>query len=573
MNFTKNSFKKKLYKALFMVGIIPLVILCVYEFTYIIIATEEKIENYTRSNIEIASELIDSNVDTYAKMVSFIADNDEVQGILEKDRLSGGKSFEDTQSLYKITRALMATQAKDIPLHIVNLNKKSRFSTTDYYSPIYSDHRGDFYERLAANEGLVMTQIHRRVEGSESKDTVLVIGKAITNKESKALIGYIIADVYDSYFDNIFSSISITEGTNIILMDSNGYIITDKVNKNDTGFRFKSNYLNELEEQKGTFNLKLKNKAYKGYFTTTETTKIKVLVIIPKEYFLYQALDNMKFLIVLGAFVALMAIASCLELSKRISKPIVDMTLIMKKVEGGDRSVLVSEGGQDEIGQLAKGFNDMLKEINRLIDEDYKKELLIQQAEFKALKSQVNPHFLYNALGTINWMARLGEKDAVIETTGALAKFFRYNVNNTEDTVYVKQEIEQINNYLTIQKQRYKDKFTIDINVEEKILELRILKLMLQPLVENAIVHGLETKRGNGRLCIEAYEEPSLICFDVIDDGVGVGNSSSKGEGIGIDNVDKRVKLYYGQEYGVNHRNENGQTIFSIKIPKEELQE
>jgi len=573
MNFTRNSFKKKLYTAFFMVGIIPLIILCVYEFTFIIKSTESNIESYTKSNIEIASELIDSNVDTYTKMVSFIADNEEVQDILEKDRLRGGKSFEDTQELYKITRALMATQAKDIPLHIVNVDKKSRFSTTDYYSPIYLDDRGDFYKRLATNDGLVVTQIHRRVEGNESKDTVLVIGKAIVNKNSKALIGYIIADVYDSYFDNIFSRISVTEGTNIILMDSNGYIITDKINKSDTGFRFNNKYLNSLEKENGTINLKLKNRAYRGYFTTTKTTKIKVLEIIPRNYFFYEALDNMKFLIVLGVFVILVATVSCLELSKRISKPIVDMTSIMKKVEGGDRSVLVNETGEDEIGELARGFNDMLKEINRLIDEDYKKELLIQQAEFKALKAQVNPHFLYNALGSINWMARLGEKDSVIETTGALAKFFRYNVNNTEDMVYVRQEIEQINNYLTIQKQRYKDRFTIEIVVEEEILDLKILKLMLQPLVENAIVHGLEPKRGSGKLRIEGYEELDLICFNVIDDGVGIGNSNSKGEGIGIDNVDKRIKLYYGREYGVNHREENGQTIFSIKIPKKELQE
>ncbi|MFT5871236.1 MAG: two-component system sensor histidine kinase YesM [Clostridium sp.] len=573
MNFRKNSFKKKLFKAFLMVGIIPLIILCVYEFTFIIKNTEENIENYTKSNIEIASELIDSNVDTYTKMVSFIADNEEVQDILEKDRLSSGKRFEDTQKLYKTTRALMATQAKDIPLHIVNIDKKSRFSTTDYYSPIYLDDRGNFFEKLSRNEGLVVTKIHRRVEGSESKDTVLAIGKVIVAKNSKSIIGYIIADVYDSYFDNIFSNISITEGTNIILMDSNGYIITDKTNKNQTGFRFDTKYLNDLEAEKGSFNLKLQNKAYKGYFTTTKTTKIKVLQIIPRKYFFYEALNNMKFLILIGVFVILIAMVSCLELSKRISKPILDMTLVMKKVEGGDRSVHVNEDREDEIGELARGFNDMLKEINRLIDEDYKKEILIHQSEFKALKAQVNPHFLYNVLGTINWMAMLGEMDSVIETTGALAKFFRYNVNSTEDTVHVRQEMEQINNYLTIQKQRYKDRFTIDIIVQEEILDLKILKLMLQPLVENAIVHGLEPKRGSGRLCIEGYAELGLICFKVIDDGVGVGNSKIKGEGVGIENVDKRIKLYYGSEYGINQTQENGQTVFSIKIPKKELQQ
>lgn len=571
------SFKKKLLMVFLLVGIIPLVLLWIYDAIFIMKTTYEKIEYYTKSNIEIASELIDNNINTYTKMVNYIAENQDIQKIINKEyseeNYSREKRFNDTQELYKIIMAILSTQNTEIPIHIVNLDKTSRFSTTDYYAPIYNDIRGDFYKKLDNNEDIAITQIHRRVEGKDSKDTVLVIGKAIVDKETREVIGYVIADIYDAYFDNIFKAISFVKGSNVMLLDDNGYIITDKNYKNSTGFKYPIDYLNKMNSHgTGTLKMNIDGVNYEGYYTNTKNTKIKVIELIPRKYFFSEVLENMKVLIILALVVITLCIIVVLITSKKMSKPIIEMTYLMKEVEKGNLDVSIENYSNDEIGELSRGFNDMTKELRRLIDEGYRKELLVQQAEFKALKSQVNPHFLYNSLGLVNWMARLGEVEDVIKATDALAKFFRYSVNNTEDIVPVKKEFEQIKSYLTIQNYRYKDKFTIKINVDENILDWNILKLMLQPLVENAIIHGLEKKIGQGILIINAFEMEEKLCFEIKDNGVGIQENSKKGEGIGISNVNKRIKLFYGEEFGVDYKREDEFTIFSIVVPKKECE-
>ncbi|WP_315078417.1 sensor histidine kinase [uncultured Clostridium sp.] len=561
------SFKRKLLIIFLVMGIIPLISLWIYDTVFIIKSTYEKIGSFTNSNVKIAAKLIDNNVDTYEKMVNYISENEDVQRIMKKENNIEDR-FDDTQELYKISRAILATQNTEIPLHIISLDKTSRFSTTNYYYPIYKDVRGDFYEELIKNEDTVVNKIHRRVEGENSKDTVFSIGKSIVDKNTKQIIGYVIADVYDSYFDDIFESISFVKNSNVMILDNNGYIITDKKYKNATGLKLDSKYLLKMKDDSGIIEISVNGKDYLGYYTSANKTKIKVMELIPKEYFLEEVLSNIKLIIILTLFVVIIAIFFALIMSKKISKPIVEIITLMKEVEKGNLKVSTINCANDEIGELSRGFNDMIKELDRLILEDYKKELLVQQAEFKSLKSQVNPHFLYNSLGVISWMARLGESDSIIEATDSLAKFFRYNVNNNEDTVIVKKEYQQINNYLIIQNYRYKDKFKINIDIQEDILECRILKLMLQPLVENAFVHGLEEKVGNGTLIIKGFKDGDNLCFQIKDDGVGVENSKIKGEGIGLKNLNKRIKLFYGEGYGVFYTKEEELTVFSVIVPE-----
>ncbi|GAA0077305.1 two-component system sensor histidine kinase YesM [Clostridium sp. CTA-5] len=567
------SFKRKLLIIFLIVGMIPLILLWIYDTVFIIKSTYEKIYSFTNSNTKIASELIESNISTYEKIVNYVADNYDVQRIMKKENSKENNiddKFHDTQELYKISTAILATQSTEVPLHIINVDKSSRFSTTNYYYPIYKDSRGDFYKQLSENEDVVINKIHRRVDGDNSKDTVLSIGKSIIDKETKQIIGYVVLDVYDSYFDEIFEFTSFIKESNVMVFDDNGFIITDKNNKNSTGFKLNSEYLLKMNDKSGVIDISMDGKNYLGYYTSANKKKIRVMELIPKKYFLEEFLNNIKLIIILTMFVIIIAIYFAIFMSKKISKPILEIKSLMKEVEKGNLEVSIKNHTNDEIGELSRGFNHMVKKLDRLILEDYKKELLVQQAEFNALKSQVNPHFLYNSLGVISWMARLGEDDSVIKATDELAKFFRYNVNSSEDIVNVKRELEQINSYLTIQNYRYKDRFESIINIEEDILDCMILKLMLQPLVENAIVHGLEEKLGNGTIIINGFKSNDNLCFQIKDNGVGIENSKTKGEGIGLKNLDKRIKLFYGEDYGVFHSKEEEFTVFTVIVPKKE---
>lgn len=193
---------------------------------------------------------------------------------------------------------------------------------------------------------------------------------------------------------------------------------------------------------------------------------------------------------------------------------------------------------------------------------------MLKDAEFEALKAQVNPHFLYNILESINWMARMRHCDDISDMIMTLGKFLRYSISTKGDIVTIAEDMKQVGNYLKLQKMRYGDKFTVKIHIDEEIYDNKILKLLVQPIVENAIVHGIEPKMGNGLIIINGYRDENNICIDIMDDGVGMNNSSkSTGEGLGMNNVDKRIKIHYGEEYGLSVGTQYEMTCVRLTIP------
>lgn len=562
-------FKEKLFRAFIIVGIIPLLFMAIISYYNISVFTEDKINKSITENLNIVSRLVDSTLSTFINMTNYISEQEEIQGILSKSSYDNYEDrFNDSQRLYKITNSVLATQTLDVPIHIIDKNRKTRFSTTDYLAPIYESSSGNFFDIIDASEGKQLSFIHRRVDGKDSKDVVMAIGRKIRSRTEGGSLGYVISDVYDDYFDDILKNTKIYEKNNVYILDKNGIIITDKLYKNRTGFKFNEEYLDQIiKNKKGIFKCNIDNVNYRAYYTTSDHMGLKVLELVPISVIYKEGSIIIAIFIILMVVFSIMAVIASLALSKNISKPINKLSSIMKKVEEGERNIKFPTTGNDEIAQLGKSFNDMITEINRLIEEVYVKQFLLQQAEFATLKAQVNPHFLYNTLQSINWMAKLKDFEGVSTMVTALGKFLRYSINFQEDLVTIGQEIEQINNYLTIQKIRYGDKFQVTIEIEENLKDYKVLKLMLQSIVENSIIHGIEQKIGKGEIIIRVYEKEEYVYFDVLDNGIGFGNSSSKGEGIGINNVDRRIKIQYGEDSGVSVCKKGGYTCVTIKIP------
>ena len=183
------------------------------------------------------------------------------------------------------------------------------------------------------------------------------------------------------------------------------------------------------------------------------------------------------------------------------------------------------------------------------------------------LKQQMNPHFIYNTLETIKWMTRLGNMDAINSTVVALGSILRYSLSDDTDMVSLGKELEQTYHYLLIQRLRHGQRFDMRIEVNEALHGCQIPKFLLQPIVENAIVHGLEPKIGNGNLIISAFREEDTVHIQVSDNGVGLENPTSRGHGIGLKNVRERIKLYYGDSYGVTLQRIKDYTCAEITLP------
>ena len=286
-------------------------------------------------------------------------------------------------------------------------------------------------------------------------------------------------------------------------------------------------------------------------------------------------------LVALGLIAVALVISS--EIARNITFPIQKLRDSMKRVQKGDFSAAEIEVYSDnEIGSLTRSFNVMTHKIQDLMAQNIQEQEQKRKIELKALQSQINPHFLYNTLDSIIWMAEGKKNEEVVLMTASLARLLRQSISIENELVTIGQEIEYVRSYLTIQKMRYKDKLEFEINVDPRITHAKIIRLVLQPIVENAIYHGLKYKESKGMLKVHGYELGERIIIDITDDGVGMDEETLKhiydkhkvnyhSNGVGVYNVQQRLVLYYGKEYGIIYHSEKGKgTTATVVIPKKQ---
>jgi len=272
-------------------------------------------------------------------------------------------------------------------------------------------------------------------------------------------------------------------------------------------------------------------------------------------------------------------------ISASIYLPIKKLHDVTTTITKNDLQALVTGENVDEITELGMTFNIMIGRIRELLNAKVKEQENLKKAELKTLQAQINPHFLYNTLDTIVWMAEANKTDQVIDIVRAFSSFFRIALSKGKDWISISQEIEHVRSYLAIQRIRYRDILNYKIEVDDDLLDGTILKLTLQPLVENALYHGIKNKRGGGTIVVRAQRIGSdLVRLEVQDDGVGFtprklaqirstlddesGEISLPEGGFGLENVNKRIKLYYGREYGLYIQSEyQGGTQVVARIP------
>lgn len=293
---------------------------------------------------------------------------------------------------------------------------------------------------------------------------------------------------------------------------------------------------------------------------------------------------GLLYLIVLP-LVSAFSFAAAWVISISIYIPIKKLHDVTTTITRNDLQALLTSDNVDEITELGMSFNIMIGKIRQLLEQKVKEQENLKKAELKALQAQINPHFLYNTLDTIIWMAQANKTDQVIHIVQALSNFFRIALSKGQDWIPIDQEIEHVRSYLTIQKLRYQDILDYKIEVDEQVLSGTILKLTLQPLVENALYHGIKNRRGGGTIIVRARGAgDDQVLLEIIDNGVGftpyrlskiresledgAEEYLQSGSGFGLVNVHKRIQLYYGKQYGltVQSRYQEG-TRVTITIP------
>lgn len=287
----------------------------------------------------------------------------------------------------------------------------------------------------------------------------------------------------------------------------------------------------------------------------------------------------LKILAMMLLFILMAALVSSIVLSKKISKPIENLAGAMREFEqNAEEYSFKSVGGTAEIQALSLSFEHMVTRIQQLMIRVRQEEVTLRKTELKALQAQINPHFLYNTLDAIGWLCEEERSRDAVEMVNALAKLFRISISKGHELITIEKELEHAQSYLKIENFRYKNQFTYDFEVEEECLAYFCNKITLQPIIENAIYHGLNRMIDEGRIVIRVFAEAEDVIFEVEDNGVGMTPEQCQSilhkeqgdkSGIGIKNVNDRIKIYFGEKYGLSIVSELDEgTKVIIRMPK-----
>ncbi|OCT15637.1 hypothetical protein A8709_16370 [Paenibacillus pectinilyticus] len=413
-----------------------------------------------------------------------------------------------------------------------------------------------------------------------SDETIMTLGKRIVNIYTGQKLGLLVVNIKESALTAIYQKIGSLQDGSYFIVDDEAVVISSQhaedvlqevanpdmkrwitSNKHivgPTSFEYEKTLV--VSSEVPSFNWKLISMAPLQSLTA-DTRKITLLIVM------------------LGIVCLIFALLGAGMLSQLIAKPIMGLTKYMKKVKEGSLDIEFQVNSEDEIGMLATGFNSMIRRIQELLSNINWEQKKKREYELALIQAQIKPHFLYNTLDVIYTLSEMGRTRDVQRTTKALADFYRAALSQGRETITIEEEIRNVKDYLSIQRIRYSDVFTFELDIQNDVLSGQIPKLTIQPLIENAIYHGLKTKGSLGLLTVQGEIVDRKIKMVVRDDGVGMDpdrlkaivkktSSPQEAVGYGFRNVNDRIQLYYGEDYGLQIKSEQGQgTEVTLWLP------
>jgi two-component system sensor histidine kinase YesM len=413
---------------------------------------------------------------------------------------------------------------------------------------------------------------------------VFSVARGIVNIDNARVIGVIMVNTNADYLTNICNKMLFVKGQRILIVDSTGTTVCDT--SAHPASKIDKNLWNDVGDLDGATTITIKNRKYlvSCQMSSLPETSWKIVNIIPDSELTKQINQSRNTTIVVTLILILSAISIAFLISRQIVKPLKKLVIVMKIVEKGDFNVQANFSGKDEVGHLAATFNNMVAKIKKLIEEDYLNRIRQKDLELQMLQSQINPHFLYNTLESIHMTAEINKDHEASVMVTTLGKFLRYSIGSSNEISTVRDEINHLEEYTFLQKVRFESMFSIIVNIDEDIYDSKIIKLILQPPVENAIYHGLDNMSSGGKIEVRGRRQEGNIIFEISDNGCGMNpetvekmngyiNGFNKSfKGIGLKNVNKRIKLHYGEEFGLVIVSSEGMgTTVIITLPYEDL--
>ena len=382
-------------------------------------------------------------------------------------------------------------------------------------------------------------------------DNVLIYTKLIRSLNQLHPIGILLIGIDKKVFEDLLSSVAELNNTQIIIWHNEEILYDSAPYESSALYSMSNNELFSILQSDG---IKRMSPSERYYIKSIlcKNTNWHITAITPYNILRIDKRNTLFLFIGIAALTLLIALFCSYLFTYNITETIRRLQRYVENLKIGHKENIIFNS-MDEIGRIGNEFIRVVEENEKLTTNLYKSLYKEKESELIALQSQINPHFLYNALDSIFWMAEDHNANDISQMTVALSKMFRLSLNNGEKLITIRQELEMVQSYITIQKVRFEDRIHVTTSVPENLLDLKIVKFILQPLVENAINHGIVHKNEGGNIFIQIYQKQNDIILIVEDNGIGfeTNGQSIPSHGYAIRNIDDRLKLYYGSDYGV----------------------
>lgn len=556
--FRNMKFRYKLITTYILLGVIPMVIMGLIWFnqTRTILMKQEKssIENYLTQ----AVSNMDNQLRIYNNLSDYIAFNQQISHVVSHKYDSYYDMYDQFSNVLDPMLASLKYFHSDInQITIYTKNNIVKHNTT--LAPISEIENEEWYRVIEGNNN-----IHWFVSQSEKK---VFCARNIPTLENDYEVGVLYVQVdYEKLFESFKQ-----------MNDSNyGIFIIDELGNNIFNFAQFEDPNKSMKMTFDEFSRSIEKEKTYTSVTSHSTNNNWTVTLYKPQKLIY---ESTNFMITGNVMAIILLIVFSIIITSILSRVMVSglekLRANMEEVEKGNMEIKVKSNNEDEVGALIRGFEKMIVQIKTLIEDVYESRLIQKDYEMKALQAQINPHFLYNSLSLINWMALESDQEEISKITLSLSMFYRTALNKGKNILKVRDEIKNMRSYLDIQLMMHDYEFDVDIQIDEDISDYNILNLILQPLIENAIDHGIDLKTdGRGCIKITGKKQNDEIVLIVSDNGVGMSKEqaesilSNKSNGYGVKNVNERIKLYYGEQYHLKIESEIGiGTKVEITIP------
>ncbi|RAV21044.1 cache domain-containing sensor histidine kinase [Paenibacillus contaminans] len=577
-----TSIKSRLIVSFLVLSILPLTITAHFAYTKSSKAINSKIGTYS---VEIMDQL-KNNIRSENKKFEYLSD----QIMMDKLVQTGLTNFAAIDDSAKRENTLNINQMLGEKFDLLKPIKALQINTVS--GDVFYDIG---YDYLLEED---IERIKRMIAEKKGEDVwtfastkggfrTVVLGREIHSRHDFTdHLGYLFIAVDEAFYsDSVYMDVNMGVGTDLFIMDASGNVLSSRNPQIATGEPFADGGMIRqiaLHEKDGirAFPYSWNDQAYLAAYAYDIYAKWYLTSIIPQSYLNEETGALRNEIMIICGICFIIAVIATLIISSSISTPMNKLILAMEQVKKGDLSTDIRDGNRDEIGYLFNRFNKMVKQIESLIAKMETEQKLKRATELQMLQAQINPHFLFNTLNSLKWTAAISQADSVRDGLGALAELLRSTIVDKKEMIRLRDELKNVEHYILIQKIRYGTSFHVRYEIDDRLLDCKMIKFLLQPIVENAILHGQQGIGHEETVTIRCEETGGRLQITIRDDGIGMeeakaerllaGKVSSEHRlaNIGITNVQERIKLHFGADYGLQIRSRPGEgTAVIITMP------